>query len=263
MVNPNIQYDENKMFHPDDVVKLMYSNALEEYCYFDTVLISNKIDQPAFTKYDGAGYFGSYQALGNQSRIPFFKTRNEADVGEALNNMEQKDRMSVPFHLFGLAVKFFTPAVSANEGLTFPTDQRADTLFNTLIPQHSSFSFKVGQVEKMRANVGIMPAAGGLVNDMFQMGSQQSNGSVMAQGYASGWQRKWNTYTFKTPIGIARNQSIEGTLEFSEYAQQVLQGMEGPVQYNATGAVDPSAVCGIQVKLLGVREVQFRNLQHY
>lgn len=267
-----IQYDENKMFHPSALAdpaiykKLMMSNALEEWTYFDTVLVSAKINTPDFTAYDGAGYFNSFANLGNARSIPFFKTRNSGTVGQALCNMDQKDRMSVPFHLYGIAVQFNTPTIS-DQSLS-PDSDVASLLWASLVPQHTKFSFKVGQVEKANQNVGIMPGAGGLVGNNYQSGagSPPGNSSRWSSAYNSGKPDKWSIYEFPTPIGIARNQSIEGKVEFSDHcASEILQGMQGPGFSSGLSLPDPlniDMVYGIQVRLLGVREVQFRNLQH-
>jgi hypothetical protein len=267
-MNQAIDYNPDKMFHPEALTgemlqQLMYANALEEWTYFDTVLISGKIGLPSFTALDGVGYFDTYAAAGAAKVIPFFKTRNNGIVSQALCNMDQKDRMAVPFHLFGIAVQFFAPL--QGESSVGISDQVNHAFWTTVIPQHTKFSFKVGQVEKMNCNAGMLPASSGLVGNSATLGTQQAGGQYHAQNFSSGKPSKWNIYPFRTPIGIARNESIEGKIEFSDYAQDALTGMVGPGA--GTGNLETGStiygVAGIQVKLLGVRETQFRNLQHY
>jgi len=263
-----IDYNPDKMFHPEALTgemlqRLMYAQALEEWTYFDTVLVSELIGNPDFTALDGVGYFDSYANAGAAKVIPFFKTRNNGIVSQALCNMDQKDRMAVPFHLFGIAVQFFAP-LYGDYNINNP-DQIANSLWTSAVPQHTKFSFKVGQVEKINCNVGMMPASSGLVGETEQIGSAFVGPTYKTQNYSSGKPSKWNIYPFKVPIGIARNESIEGKIEFSEYASDLLAGMQGPGTStgNSETSANISSVAGIQVKLLGVRETQFRNLQHY
>jgi len=266
-MNEAIDYNPDKMFHPEALTgemlqQLMYSNALEEWTYFDTVLISGLINNPDFNALDGVGYFSTYAAAGAAKVIPFFKTRNNGIVSQALCNMDQKDRMAVPFHLFGVAVQFFAP-MYGDANVNSP-DQVANAFFTSVVPQHTRFAFKVGQVQKINTNVGILPAASGLVGSTATIGTAFGQPQYKAQNYSSGKPSKWNIYPFRTPIGIARNESIEGKLEFSDYAVDTLAGMVGPGAStgNITDQTSIYSVAGIQVKLLGVRETQFRNLQH-
>jgi len=267
-MNTAIDYNPDKMFHPEALtgemlMRLMYAQALEEWCYFDTILISGLVDNPDFTTLDGVGYYNNYADFGAAKTHSFFKTRNNGIVSEALCNMDQKDRMSVPFHLFGMAIQFFAPLYGDTNANN--PDQVNHSLFTTVIPQHTRFAFKVGQNQKINNNVGMLPASSGLVGETRSIGAGFSQPGYKTQNYSSGKPNKWNIYPFKTPIGIARNESIEGKLELSDYAQDVLAGMVGPGANTGDNVEQTTiySVAGIQVKLLGVRETQFRNLQHY
>jgi hypothetical protein len=260
---------DQPMLTPEQLSDLRYSNALEVWPYFDTVLISQWVAQAGNERFAKAGFLAGYNALGVQGQIPFFKTRNRGTVGLPYCNMDVIDRFNLPFHCFGIAVAFVAPTLSASGD---PNPQAQDAFFAAELPKHCGFTFNVGQDEKLASHAGYLNAGSGLVGHQTQSGGTTFGSQLLTQSYAAGRAEKWNIYPFvqvkengekiPTPIQIPRNETIQAILHISPEGKNLLSVLPGPgITTGEGGSFFQRAL--IRVSLYGVREVQLRNLQHY
>jgi len=260
----------NDMLTPEQLTDMRYSNAIENWPYYDTLLISQLVGQPNFERYARAGFLTSYNALGVQGNVPFFKLRNRGSVGLPYCNMDVVDRFNLPFHAYGIAVAFIAPTLGTSGD---PNVQAQSAYFSAELPKHCGFTFQVGQDEKLASHAGFLNAGSGLFGSYHELSSTQASGSYKTQNYASGRPNKFNIYPFAqvddetgnkipTPVQIPRNETVYCNLIISQEGRDLLQSLNGPLINNGeTGVCYQRAL--IRVTLYGVREVQLRNLQHY
>ena len=258
-----------QMLTPEELSDMRYSNALEMWPYFDTLLISEWVNQVGNERYAKAGFLGSYANLATQGGAAFFKLRNRGTVGLQYCNMDVIDRFNLPFHCFGIAVAFVAPT-EGNSGN--PQTQMQSSMFSAELPKHCGLTFQVGQDEKLAAHAGYLNAGSGLVGSQFQVSDVSASASITTQHYAAGTPHKWSIYPFvqvtsdgkkiPTPIQIPRNETIQANLQISNEGRNLLNAMDGPLLMTGLdGGLFQRAL--IRVTLYGVREVQLRNLQHY
>lgn len=248
------------MLTPQELEDLRYSNAIEEFPYYDTFVLGSQMDNPENARFRQAGYLASYAELGALGELPFFKLRNRASVGLPYCNMDVKDRFNLPFHVFGIGIQFKGSLIASGQD---PNDQFNTLLFAQELPKHCGFSFKVGQDEKLVAHVGYLPGGAGLYGSTRQLGGTGWSGSQQSQNTNNGKPYRWNVYPLETPIQIPRNETVEASIRISSHGQKLLSGMVGPGEVSQPTGDPIPQTCLIRVSLYGVREVQLRNLQHF
>jgi hypothetical protein len=276
-----------------------FQNVLETAEIHDTVCICKEM----FGNEKSAdGWFTSFQNFGRWPEHSFFKTRNEAGVGLAYNNMQSSDRMDYAFHAMSVGVRFFAPITNLEKkpqlGGDWITNEYISHFFQGDLPNHCSFTLRIGQDDQIDLNGMMMPPGYGPTGGAASLGLDDttilaSNGIPFSgpQSVFVGTQgvpAKENRYSLYTqvvdektgqkiasPLEIPRNETIEIKMKLSEYAQNVLSNSDGPQNYGfgkyefvgdpGTWTEDPvlfSVRYGIQVSLYGVREIQQRGEYH-
>jgi len=247
--------------YQQEVNAMRFSQAVEQWTYCDSVVINANL--ATFPQYNGAGWFASYPQMALQREIPFFKTRNQAMVGSMFCNMDLKDRFSVPFHLFSIGIEFIIPG-TANQAA--PSQQLSNAIFAGEIPRHTGFEFRVGQDEKIAIAPNMAPGGAGVTGSVDQL----DNGTVGSFNFThiinNGNTHCMNHYELKERIEIPRGETVEGKLVLTPNAQNFLNACTNP-GFNEGDAENPGEFIWqtaiIRVSLYGVRETQFRNLQHF
>lgn len=236
-------------------------NAAEQMPYMDTICVNPDLFTGPFQQYSKAGWFSSVAQVAAAQEITFFKTRNRAMVGGMFNNMDIADRFNVPFHIFAMGIQFVAPWWSSGND---PANQFSPALWAAELPKLCSFVFKVGQDEKLEVPAVYLCAGAGLVGNSRSVGSNQASGTYVAQSYINGNPRRANNLKFIDPIGIPRNQTIEGRLKISQDGQKLLSEMIAP-EYSSANTTGGrwNHTYMIRVFMKGVREVQLRNAQGY
>lgn len=146
-------------------------------------------------------------------------------------------------------------------------------LFQYDLPAHCGIDFVVAQDTKLEANAYMTPPGYGPMGMGMGSGRDAYNtalgGPILMQSGTQGIPKKQNRYQFDTPVAIPRNEIIEGTLYLSEGIARILQNSAGPLlsgynYWNGEGMGRHSHYVryGIQMSLMGVREVQQRGQLH-
>ncbi len=247
-------------------------NAVEAWTLYDSVLIGagqSSVD---------AGWYNSFLAAGNANEIPFFNQRNRSQVGAAYNNFDTSQQMSFGFRCFSIGLSFSGFPV----GDSIVTDNPAgpnflnrslsynSAIFANELIKHVGVIFKVNQDEKLATTGTACPAGVGLSGSAGQAGAESDPPMItgLLNGVNNGVASVQNRFKFPKGIDIPRTHSISAVLQFSEMGRTILRGMEGPLQVAVqTGSIVPVAnvqsACSIQMSLVGMREVQRRNAQHF
>lgn len=244
-------------------------NAVEAWPLYDTVQIG--IGQGSVAN---AAWYESFAELGNETEIPFFNQRNRAGVGPAYCNFDSSEHMSFGYVAYAMGVQFKIPTI-ADLNSTYPGLATQDptgkyVTFADML-KHSSFRFQVSQDEKILANCMTLPGGGGSTG--VYNGISATNpllNSGIFHNLSNGAAKITNMFKFAEPIHMPRNVNVNGTLQFSNYARNILQQLQGPgytpLQVNdGTGEITDwavPAICQLRVRLFGRREVQQRNNLH-
>lgn len=247
-------------------------NAVESWPIFDTVQIGQ--GQADVSK---AGWYNSFAELGNETQIPFFDQRTRSSVGPMYCNLDSAEQVPYPYTAYSIGVEVKTPSL-ADFHANFPQieSQSKSCNYETFVDmfKHAAFRLQVSQDEKILSNTMTLP--GGVGGDGFYNGvsiNPVNNYTSKFNMYNNGMAVIKNRLRLQNPVHIPRNRNISGSLIFSTYARDVLQGLEGPLvtplsipASPATGvALDygVNAVCQIRVSLIGARQVQQRNDLHF
>lgn len=246
-------------------------NAWEGYPLYDTVLIGEGMGNDVNLK----GY-NTFQELGREDEISFFTQRNRSGAGIPYCNLDSAEQVSYAFLAYSIGVEFTTPAiqdVTDSEGAVAPPTQYNYLGFGNELLKHSSLQFQVGQDEKLLSNVLGAPGGGGIAG-FSQVGNKSAANNVYEGTYAqysNGSPRLPNRYKFKKPVRIPRNRNIEAKISFSTYGRGLLDTLSGPGRIlinnetlltNVEDSTVPG-ICTMRVSLIGRREVQQRNAQHF
>jgi hypothetical protein len=246
-------------------------NAWEGYPLYDTVLIGEGMGD----KSNLNGY-NTFKELAQEDEIPFFTSRNRSGAGIPYCNLDAADQVSYAFLAYSIGVEFTTPAIqdaTEDESGVAPPTQYNYLAFGNELLKHASLQFQVGQDEKLLSNVLGTPGGGGITG-FSQVGNRSAAGNVYEGTYAqysNGTPDIRNRFKFKKPVRIPRNRNISAIISFSTYARGLLDMLSGPgrILINnstlATNFEDSTipAVCTMRVSLIGRREVQQRNNQHF
>lgn len=248
-----------------------FINALETWTVYDTILIGQEYYGTESTV---PGWFASVQNFAARDRHSFFKGRNEANCGLCYNNMQTMDKLDFAFHCFSVGLTFWAnfDLVESNQ-----SDATANTQFPVFfqydLPAHCGIDFKVAQDIKLEANAYMTPPGYGPMGIGMGTGRDNYNtalgAEMLIQSGTQGIPRKQNRYQFDKPVSIPRNEIIEGTLYLGELAATIMQNTAGPLlsgfaYWNGEGLGKQSHYVryGIQMSLMGVREVQQRGQLH-
>lgn len=255
-----------------------FANVVETWPLFDTILIcrqfyGNEIGQD--------GWYNSWAAFGAQEKHNFFKSRTES-AGPAYCNMQSADSMDFAFMLHSIGIAVWSPAPNL-EGQYDPSSEgiQGDLMRPDLavshwwasdLPNHMGIDLKIQQDIRMELPcIHCPPGYGAMGSGTANQGTTGAafgdvpiNHNAVVQGVPL----LDNRFALPTPIGIPRTATIEGTLHLSETARTILQGINGPFdyQFNSVDGLPPYEYFprryGITMSLFGERMVQQRAQYH-
>lgn len=261
-------------------MKKNYKNVQEAWTLYDTLFVTDKYYG---TENSSLGWYNTFVAFSQQAKHSFFNLRTEATAGLAYCNKQVADTMDYVFYLYSIGVSFFSPGIRTlgkldGQGAWETYDSTSAHYWEVDLPRHCSISFKVQQdtiveLPCFGAPPGYGPVGGGASFEHTQIGYATPNGlsndcsqPVMNASVTSGVPVLSNRYKFEKPIGIPRTATIEAVVDVSELARNTLAQLE-PMYYplrtnNSEQYNSVAARYGIQVSLLGKREVQQRGSYH-
>jgi hypothetical protein len=253
---------------PAVVAKKAYENVSESWVLYDTVLIGAGT---AALQHNN-GYFTTFAAMGGANSIPFFNVRNR-NHGLAYNNQDTRDQLPYVLKIYSIGVSFWGPSTSTytdNGGIALAPQRTALDLFETELPKHMSLTLQTNQDERLKiASMMCPPGYGVMVSGVAQGDVETAYGypNLAKVGWNQGCPELTNKWGFRIPLKVPRRANLSVTLGISEYGRQMLQAMPGPLsQFFKDPAIsDPVpkyAMCGIQVSIGGIREVQQRGQPH-
>jgi len=261
-----------------------FMNVKEAWSVYDTILVcSNFYGQETSVN----GWFTSFALFGSTQEHRFFKTRTEATANLAYCNQQSSDAMEYPFIAFTMGVTFFAPTPNiagtqnprGGENAIENFDPGFAHFWTYDLPRHCSISFKTNQDVRAEVNCyGAPPGYGPMGSGCaFELSEQVLAPPPIEPLFKQHAQMNFygtqgvpilqNRFKFPEPIEIAKNSVIEGILNLSEYAINILTSVNGPVSYafqNATAAGQtffPQRF-GVQFSLFGYREIQQRGQYH-
>jgi hypothetical protein len=246
-------------------------NAWEGYPLYDTVLIGEGMGDSQNLQ----GY-NTFKDMAREDEIAFYTKRNRSGAGIPYCNMDSAEQVSFAFLAYSIGVEFTTPAIqdsTDSEGSPAPPKQYNYLAFGNELLKHASLQLQVGQDEKLLSNVLGAPGGGG-VTGFSQVGNNSASEATYLGTYAqysNGSPHLRNRFVFKKPVRIPRNHNISAKISFSTYARGLLDMLSGPgrilinnenVLTNFEDATVPG-ICTMRVSMIGRREVQQRNAQHF
>jgi hypothetical protein len=258
------------------------TNVKESWAIYDTICICPTFYGPETSV---RGWFTAFNQMATQSEHKFFKVRTEATAGLAYCNQQSSDSMDFPFLCYTAGLTIFGPSPNicglpgGPEGVTRLTavDPGAAHTLCYDLPEHISISFKTNQDTRFELTgyacpPGYGPTGGGAAFQITAAGLGVPMYGQHAQMNSFGTQGVpilTNRFKLPSPIEIAKNSVIEGTLYLSEYARYLLANIFGPSNYAfqqiGGGIGDPSLFpqrYGFQMSLFGMRLVQQRGQYH-
>jgi hypothetical protein len=242
-------------------------NVYEAWPLYDTVLIGDG-------QSDTPGWYESFAALGAADEVPFFNQRNRSGTHPAYNNFDSQEHLSFVYHCYSIGISFFGMPFSDfgdwNIGgfreMVPYTENYAK--FCSELVQHSGFSLKVSQDEKLAICCSAAPSGAGIsgfTRPLYVPGVDDVALGTF-QNLSNGVPHITNRWKFKTPIEMPRAVNVSATLKFSELARDLLQAMSGPGFFYNSPVEQAEAipcVAGIQLSMFGKREVQQRGQLHF
>jgi hypothetical protein len=247
-----------------------YENVAENWILYDSCIVHNNVPNLAYND----GWFQTYAALGGNQEVPFFNVRNR-NHGLWACNQDTRDAMSYGFRIYTIGVQWFAPSLPQFSSIdtNVPTGQKVlnSVLFTNELPKHTGLILKTNQDERLRINSLMCPPGVGAVGGGVSQGDAEAfmgapNTGVWAnhQGY-SVLSNKWG---FREPLNIPRRANVSVTLRFNEYAQRLLQFINGPGWHPIRNSLGDGnyrtvyGIAGIRVILGGQRLVQQRDQYH-
>jgi hypothetical protein len=247
-----------------------FENVAENWSLYDSCIIHPDIGDLAYND----GWFTTFAGLGGNQEIPFFNVRNR-NHGLWACNQDTRDAMSYGFRIFTIGVQFFAPSLPQYHNLdtNVPTGEQTlnSVMFSNEVPKHTALILKTNQDERLRINTLMTPPGIGPVGGGVSQGDPEAvmgcpNTGVWAnhQGYSI----LTNQWGFREPLEIPRRANISVTLRMNEYAQRLLQFLNGPTWHPIRSSTGDgayrtvSAIAGIRVVLGGQRLVQQRDQYH-
>ena len=246
-------------------------NVLEQWPLYDTIMIGPRFDASK-GYYMKSGWYADFAQIGAVNELAFFNQRVVDDVGLPYNNQEARDSMPYGFTAYSYGVIFMaTPCQWTSSYLTPvppPESEQWNSIqyFLTELPKHAGIELKVGRDIKVEQNCLITPAGVGTSgnaarysNGPFDVGYPQSNsGAIFLK----------NRWKFPTAIDIPATETLSAKIRFTEYGRFLLQEMGNSPFYVEVGMGEQDAklgfyaYAGIQISLLGRRQVQQRGELH-
>jgi hypothetical protein len=245
-----------------------YENVSESCVLYDTVLLG--AGTPSLIANDG--YFTSFAAMGGANSIPFFNIRNR-NHGLAYNNQDTRDQLPYVMKIYSVGVSFWGPSTSTyrnNVGTAVAPQRTALDLWETELPKHMSLTLQTNQDDRLKiASLLCPPGYGVMVSGVSQGDVETAYGypNIAKVGWTQGIPELTNKWGFRIPLKVPRTANLSVRLDISEYGRQMLQAMPGPFSqfFKDPEILEPvpkDAMCGIQVTIGGIREVQQRGQLH-
>lgn len=258
-------------------------NVQESWPLYDTLFVTSTYFGQ---ENDSLNWYNTMLAFSQQERHSFFNQRTEGTAGLQYTNKQSADTLDFAYHAYSIGVSFFSPGVRTLGNLNIAGDDW-ETIDSTLahfweveLPRHCALSLRVQQdivieLPCFAAPPGYGPCGGGSAFEHEQVGRIQPNGTtpngaywpVMNASVTSGVPIIQNRFKFNKAIEIPRTATIEGILTVSEIARATLAQMQTQnyilnPEEETDNPVSHPARFGIQVSLLGKREVQQRAQYH-
>ena len=248
-----------------------FKNVLEPWVVYDTIVIGHDFYG---TENSVPGWFTTIANFAARDRHTFFKGRNEANCGLCYNNMQTMDKLDFAFHCFSVGLTFWSnfDLIEDNQN-TSTANTHFPVFFAYDLPAHCGIEFKVAQDIKLEANSYMTPPGYGPMGIGVGNGRDTYNAAlgneILIQSGTQGIPRKQNRFQLDKPASIPRNEIIEGTLYLGELVANIMQNTAGPLLsgfsfWNGEGLDRQNHYVryGIQMSLMGVREVQQRGQLH-
>ncbi len=244
-------------------------NVSESWVLYDTVLVTGYANSLNFND----GYYASFSLMSAASSVPFFNIRNR-NHGLAYNNQDTRDQMPYVMKIYSIGVSFFGPSTVTyrdNAGAPDGPQRVALDLFEGELPKHTSLTLTTNQDERLKIGSLLTPPGYGMMVSGVAQGDIETAynyPNIAKVSWNQGMPELTNKWGFKKPLLIPRRANLSVRLDFSEYARDMLDHMPGPFFQPFRAVADQStyafkwAVCGIQVTIGGIREVQQRAQYH-
>lgn len=247
-----------------------FENVSESWVLYDTVLIGGFTPQMNFNE----GYFATFTLLGAATSVPFFNIRNR-NHGLAYNNLDKRDQLPFVMKIYSVGVSFFGPSTVTyrdNAGAPLGPQRTALDLFESELPKHTSLTLTTNQDDRLKIGSLLAPPGYGMMVSGVAQGDTESAvvpyPAISKVSWCQGIPTLTNKWGFRKPLEIPRTANMSVRLDFSEYAREMLTAMPGPYYQPFRSAADTSVfafkwgMCGIQVTIGGIREVQQRGQYH-
>jgi hypothetical protein len=246
-----------------------FENVNESWVLYDTVLVSGLVN--SLQQHDG--YFPSFGIMANTTSIPFFNVRNR-NHGLAYNNQDTRDQLPYVMKIYSVGVSFFSPSTVLyrdNAGAPLGAQRTELDLFETELPKHMSLTLTTNQDDRLKIGALLTPPGYGMMVSGVSQGDIESVSSypgVTKASWCQGMPELTNKWGFRKPLEIPRRANLSVRLDISEYGRNLLDAMPGPFfqffqNSDSSGAyVFKWGMCGIQVTIGGIREVQQRGQYH-
>lgn len=240
-------------FTPQERAEL--KNCIEYWPLIDTVLIGSLA-----RNYDQS-YYQLFTQLANESHIPFFSLRNRSSVGSAYNNFDNADQMAFSYLIESVGVEWYCPVLSETTGAVPANNANMQMFMDCL--NHSSFRLQVGLDEKLLVNTTNVPGGTGVSGTAVATNATIPESIESYQLLSNGAPELQNRYVFAEPIAVPRSRNILASIDFSNYAKNLLKQMPGPYDIALSSTSSISSMYMIRVSMTGYRSVQKRGELRY
>lgn len=246
-----------------------FENVNESWVMYDTVLVGGYVN--TLSNHDG--YFPSWGIMGGSNSIPFFNVRNR-NHGLAYNNQDTRDQLPYVFKIYSIGVSFFGPSTTTyrdNAGVPFGAQRTELDCWESEIPKHTSLTLTTNQDDRLKIASLITPPGYGMMVSGVAQGDIEADyayPAVTKASFSQGMPELTNKWGFRNPIEVPRRANLSVRLDISEYGRELLQAMPGPFLQPFMALVDDGTyvfkwgMCGVQVTIGGIREVQQRGQYH-
>lgn len=253
-------------------------NVMESWPIYDTIIICKELFG---AESNTPGFFNTFNQFAARQDHSLFKTRSEAIAGLAYNNQQSQDRVDFAYHAFSIGISFFAPSNCLQWKGLLVGAETPETLLSVLwtidLPRLIGVELRIGQDVKLTGTCYRLPPGYGPFGAGATMGGDDANGSDLGDSPMpqfifvanQGMPDVANRFTFKPPVDIPRNETIEVKLYLSDIARQILTQIRGPESALQTIDETEGALFsqipgrfGIQASLWGIREVQQRGNLH-
>lgn len=246
-----------------------FENVNESWVMYDTVLIGGYVN--SLSHHDG--YFPSFGILANSASIPFFNVRNR-NHGLSYNNQDTRDQLPYVLKIYSIGVSYFGPStVCYRDTAGVPAGPQRSELdcWESEVPKHTSLTLTTNQDDRLKiASLITPPGYGAMVSGIAQgdIETDFSYPGVVKATWNQGIPELTNKWGFRNPIEVPRRANLSVRLDMSEYCRGLLDVMPGPLYQPFQSIADDGTyafkwgMCGIQVAIGGIREVQQRGQYH-